>query len=211
MDTDRIAHIPGTSLPWVELLALGPEHAETVHGWFSDEKVRPWLDLGGGRQQLPKRELFLLLTGARSLTRLVRVPGCSQPFGLVCLGDVTNEMGSADIWGVRGTFAAGPGNVSVAAFLLMLATGFIDRDRAVIGSWIVEGNQFSIAMHERLGLRQTGRQRGRHLCDGLRRDRLLYDITRAEFAERFADVPAESGRSFASLNLRSVEQGIQHA
>ncbi|MCA3242303.1 MAG: GNAT family N-acetyltransferase [Rubrivivax sp.] len=204
MNFNDIARIPGTTLPWIELVPLQADQAATVHRWFDDEKVRPWLDLGGGRQQLQVRELYLLLTGSRSFTRLLRLPGSTEPLGLVCLGDVSNQMGSADIWGVRGCFAQSPGNVSVASFLLMLANGFVDLGREVIGSWVVEGNQFSIAMHQRLGMRETGRQRARHLSGGQRRDRLLFDITRAEFAERFGAVRAESGRCLDDLRSEAA-------
>lgn len=209
MSFKDISCIPGTTLPWIELIPLQTDHATTIHLWFADEKVRPWLDLGSGRQQLPVRELYLLLTGSRSFTRLARLPGSTEPLGLVCLGDVSNQMGSADIWGVRGTFAQSPGNVSVAAFLLMLANGFVDLGRTVISSWVVEGNQFSIAMHQRLGMRETGRQRARHFAGGQRRDRLLFDITRAEFAERFGAVRAESGRCMDDLQKAAASSPSQ--
>lgn len=147
-----------------------------------------------------------MLTGSRSHTRLVRIPGSTEIHGLVCLGDVTNLMKSADVWGVRGSYTSGPAQASVAAFLLVLANGFLDLDRQVIGSWIVDGNQFSIVMHQRLGLKETGRQRGRHVSNGLRSDRLLYDITREEFAQRFPHVPSESGRTFATMHTTASKQ-----
>jgi RimJ/RimL family protein N-acetyltransferase len=180
----------------LEFVPIRPQHMDLIVSWVSDEKARCWLDLGHGRQELPKRNLYLMLTDARHHARVFRVPGREALLGLVCLNDVTNEMGSADVWGVRAMSAGGPPHVSVAAFLLILASGFLDLGRHVIGSWIVEGNQLSIAMHRRLGLRETGRQRARHRMHGRHHDRLLFDITREEFCERFPQVPSEEGRVF---------------
>jgi RimJ/RimL family protein N-acetyltransferase len=204
------AKIPGTDLPMLELFPMRAEHIDLVASWISDEKARCWLDLGGGRQELPKRNLYLKLTDTRNCTRLFRMPGTQTLLGLVCLNDVTNEMGSADVWGVRGAYASGPANISVAAFLMMLATGFLDLDRHVIASWIVEGNEFSIAMHRRLGLVETGRQRNRHRMNGRQYDRLLFDITRDEFAARFPRVPSESGRTFEREAPTLLARGLEH-
>ena len=81
----------------------------------------------------------------------------------------------------------------------MLATAFVDLGREVVGSWIVDGNLFSVAMHVKLGFRECGRQRHRHLMNGRHHDRLLFDLTRSEFAARFGAVPAESGRTMDEL------------
>jgi len=189
--------IPGTKFPLLELIPLQPEHADMVAGWIADEKARTWLDLGGGRQSMSTRELYMMLTSRRNHARLYKLPNDDQPLGLVCINDSSNLMLSADVWGVRGEYDKGPRNVSVAAFLMALATGFVDLNRKVMGSWIVEGNGLSIIMHKRIGLQETGRQRQRHIMHGKTLDRLLYDITLDEFSERYANVPSESGRTLA--------------
>jgi RimJ/RimL family protein N-acetyltransferase len=192
------AKIPGTDLPLLRMDPVLPSDMETVHGWISDEKARVWLDLGAGRQSLSQREFFLLLTSPRNHARLFRAPEGGEALGLSCLNDVTNLMGSADIWGMRGLYARGPRNMAAASMLLMLADGFVDHDRAVIGSWIADGNIFSVGMHERLGMRQTGRQRARHRIGEVYYDRLLFDMTREEFAARYPDVAASSGATMRS-------------
>lgn len=196
------AAIPGTDLPLLRMDPVLPSDMAAVHRWICDEKARAWLDLGGGRQTLSTRELFLLLTSPRNHARLFRAPEGGEPLGLSCLTDVTNLMGSADIWGMRGLYARGPRHMAAASMLLMLADGFIDYDRAVIGSWIADGNIFSVGMHERLGMRQTGRQRARHRIGDAYYDRLLFDMTRDEFAARYPDVPASSGATMRSRLLR---------
>jgi hypothetical protein len=203
------ATIPGTTLPLIELCPLLPAHAEMVKGWIDDERARCWLDLDSGRQQMDTRPLYLMLTGARCHARLTRMPGSEHYGGLVCLNDSRNEMGSAGVWGLRGDYGPSVPNIAVAAFLVMLATGFLDLQREVIGSWVVDGNQFSVAMHERLGLQLTGRQRARHRMNGRLHDRLLFDITRDEFAERYPKVASEAGRTFAGL--RATEATVTSA
>ncbi len=194
-----VPRIPGTDLPLLRMDPVLPSDMATVHGWICDEKARVWLDLGGGRQTLSAREFFLLLTAPRNHARLFRAPQGGEPLGLSCLNDVTNLMGSADIWGMRGLYARGPRHMAAAAMLLMLADGFVDHGRTVIGSWIADGNVLSIGMHARLGMRQAGRQRARHRIGDVHYDRLLFDMTRAEFAALYPDVAASSGATMRSL------------
>src|SRR5687768_6506925 len=108
-------------------------------------------------------------------------------------------MGTAEVWGVRGGYAGGGANFSVSALLATSASGFLDLEREVIASWVVEGNGMSLAMHRHLGMCEVGRVRGRHVMKGRRCDRLLFDMTRAEFGERYPDVPSESGVTYRSL------------
>ncbi len=193
------AKIPGTDLPLLRMDPVLPSDMENVHSWICDEKARVWLDLGGGRQDLDRRELYLLLTSSRNHARLFRAPEGGEALGLSCLTDVGNRMGSSEIWGMRGLYARGPRNMAAASMLLMLADGFVDHGRSVIGSWIADGNVFSIGMHERLGMRSMGRQRARHRIGTTYYDRLLYDMTREEFTARYPDVAASSGASMRSL------------
>lgn len=193
------SQIPGTQLPMVDLRPIHTEHAEILHAWITDQRTKCWLDFGGGRRDISKRDLFLMVTSARNHARLFTLPGADRPLGLICLNDATNLTGSAEAWCVRGVYEDGPLNVTASAALLALASGFIDLDRQVIGAWVVDCNYLSIAMHVKLGLKQTGRMRNRHLVHGRRRDRLLFDMTRNEFAERYPDVPAESGRTMRQL------------
>jgi RimJ/RimL family protein N-acetyltransferase len=193
--------IPGTPLPMLQLVPLDPAHAALVHAWVSNDTARAWLDLGNGRQHMSQRDLYLMLTGPRTWARLFRVPGAGAPLGLVCLNDVHNEMGSAEIWGMRGSYSpADPPNVIAAAFVLGAANGFIEFGRQVIGSWVVEGNALSAGVQRLLGATETGRQRRRHVIGGRRLDRLMFDVTRDEFADRFPAVPGESGRTLREVS-----------
>ncbi len=195
------ARIADTDLPMLDLFPVAKEHADLVHEWIHDPRAKCWLDLGGGRQDMSKRDLFLMVTSARNHARLFRLPGQDEPLGLICLNDSVNLMGSAEAWGVRGVYSGAPANISASAFVLALASGFVDLGREVIGSWVVDCNQFSVAMHLKLGFQETGRMRNRHLMNGRHYDRVLFDMTRSEFAERYPDVPSENGLSIRQLQM----------
>lgn len=186
-------------MPSVDLSPIHKEHAEMLHAWISDPRTRCWLDFGGGRRDISKRELFLLVTSARTHARLFSLAGEGRPLGLICLNDASNLMGSAEAWCVRGVYEGGPLNITASAGLLALASGFIDLGRTVIGAWVVDCNYLSIAMHVKVGFKQTGRMRRRHFVNDRLHDRLFFDMTRDEFAERYPDVPAESGRTMRQL------------
>ena len=204
--------LPGTDFPRLEAVPIAGTDAAMLADWIGDDRARPWLDLGGGRQLLGARELYLLLASPTKLARLFRVPGTTVPIGFACLNDVTNLMGSAEVWGVRGAYAdGGPRNSALSSFLQILATGFIDRQRTVIGSWGSANNGLSVIMHKRLGMTQGGRARARHVMGGVAHDRLLFDMTAAEFGARYPDVPAESGRSWADLHPAAAAAGREMA
>lgn len=198
----EVEMFPGTDLPAVNLSPVRSSDIGAIHQWIDDDKARCWLDMGGGRQTLSKIQLHTMLTSARTCARLIHYQD-GGPVGLVCLNDADNLMGTADIWGVRGAYDGGPSNVAVAAFLAMLATGFLDLNREVIGSWVVEGNYLSLLMHQRLGMTEVGRPRGRHVIGTKRLDRILFDMTLAEFGEKFPDVPSESGQTYRQMMAKN--------
>lgn len=204
--------IAGTDLPRVAFSPVGAEHADMLHAWLGDERVNCWLDFGGGRQQLSKLALYALLTSKRNLARLFHPAQDPTPIGLICMTDIDNPMGSSEVWGMRGLYGTAPKHIATSAMLTALATGFLDQGREVMGSWLVDGNAPSLLIHRKLGLTETGRLRARHRINGRLHDRVLFDITRAEFAQRFPDVPSESGRTCRSLGwTESAEHALTAA
>lgn len=182
--------IPGTSLPAVDLHHVEGRHAEMISEWIAHRRTKKWLDLGNGRQEMGARELLLMLIGQRCYARLFTLPGSTEYLGLVCLNDYRNEMGSAEVWGLRGSYKTKLPNVTPAAFLSIVADGFLKFNRTVINAWAVDGNELSIQMIQRLGMRAMGRQRSRHVTDGNTFDRLLFDITASEFTALYPSICA---------------------
>lgn len=206
-NTPSTALLPGTELPFVELSAMGAEDFDSVARWIGAERARVWLDLGSGRQELPRRQLYMMLIGQHSHARLFRLPNEPRPLGLVALRDVNDLMGSAEAWVIRDLSVPSPRNVSAAACVRIFANGFLDLNRHLIHSWHVDCNRTSLRLHELVGMRRAGTLRQRHLIGGQRRDRWLYDMTRDEFGQRYPDVPSERGQTFGNQATRDpVEQ-----
>ncbi len=196
------ALIPGTRLPLLDSVPFAAEHAESVHAWAAADHVRDWIDLGNGKRQVSSREFYCFLSSSRNHARVFLDPGTHKPAGLACLNDVHNQMGFAEIWGIRGLFGSRIRGLAPATSLLMLATAFIDFDRESVGAWVVAGNSFAVALHRRLGYVQTGVQRRRHRIGSNWHDRVTFDMTRQEFANRYPLVPAASGRCWLEINSK---------
>jgi len=194
VNRQEVVRIPGTDLPLVTSVPFTAQHAELVHAWASAQHAQDWIDMGNGKRDLTCREFYCFLNSSRNHARVFLDPGTLQPTGLACLNDVHNQMGYAEIWGLRGQFTSRIRGLAPATSLLMLATAFIDFERESVGAWVVAGNSFAIALHQRLGYVRTGVQRRRHRVGQVWHDRVTFDITREEFATRYPRVPAASGR-----------------
>ncbi|MCP3102881.1 GNAT family N-acetyltransferase [Myxococcus sp. K15C18031901] len=200
MNTPPVPTLPGTRLPRMELLRFTSEHLDAVGAWMTPPGVRCWLDFGNGRQELSRRELFLLLTSPRVYARLFRLPGEGAPLGLVCLNNIDDQMGAMEVWVVRdGTVRRTVRNDVAGAIIGVMASGFLDHGRQVANSWVVASNRASIYLHNVVGMRRSGVQRSRHVVDGQRQDRWTYDMTLADFGELYPDVVSEQGRTFRGL------------
>ncbi|KFE69492.1 GNAT family protein [Hyalangium minutum] len=197
MSTPQVPLLPGTKFPSVETLPFSLEHLDTVWGWMTPPNVRCWLDFGGGKQELPKRQLYMLLTSPRVCARLFRLPGDTQPLGLVCLNNIDDLMSAMDVWVVRDVSVRRTVRNDVAgAIVSVMATGFLDYGRQVANSWVVASHRASIYLHNVVGMKRSGIQRLRHVMEGRRYDRWTYDMTLADFGEMYPDVPSEKGRTF---------------
>jgi hypothetical protein len=197
MSTQQVPSLPGTKFPWVETLPVGPDHLDTVWGWMTPPSVRCWLDFGGGRQELPKRQLYMMLTSPRVCARLFRLPGDTQPLGIVCLNNIDDLMDAMDVWVVRDVSVRRTVRNDVAgAIVSVMATGFLDYGRQIANSWVVASHRASIYLHKVVGMKRSGIQRSRHVMEGRRYDRWTYDMTLSDFGALYPDVLSEQGRTF---------------
>jgi|GEM_PF-3785355 len=197
--------LPGTTFPVVQFIPILAGDIDVIESWIADKKIHRWLDMGNGRQIITKMQLYSMLMSTKTYARLFGLPG-ESPVGLICINDIDNLMGTAEMWGLRGVYSSGPANIATAAALAALATGFLDYDREVMSTWVVDANHYSLRIHHKLGLKEVGRVRSRHVMDGKRHDRLLFDITREEFAALYPDVPSENGVTFRSMQPQFVER-----
>ncbi len=197
-------HQQDALLPKVTLAKVKSEDIRMLHSWLSDERVYRWLDMGGGRQLLSVLQLQSLMMSSRTYARLASVPGMPA-FGFVCLNDAQNLMGTAELWYLRGRYSGEPSRVMMSAILSVLASGFLDLKHAVISAWVADGNQSSLRLQQQIGMQQVGRQRARHVMDGQRHDRILFDMTLDEFGSRYPKLVSEQGLTYQSSAFNQNE------
>ncbi len=177
------------------LIPYSNTHTKKVCEWFRRESIVKWLDMGLGKQNLTDLELHILFCNPNNKVFLYG-PEKSRLVGLMSLNGYTHEMGLGEVWGLRGEKGGGR-NLTVSAFLRTIATGFLDFDREVISTWVAEPNILSHRVHDKCGFRSTGRLRSAHVLENKRCDRILYDVTKQEFAAIYPNIQSLNGKTFA--------------
>jgi RimJ/RimL family protein N-acetyltransferase len=164
----------------MQLRALETADIPLVAEWLNREENYRWLDFGGGLQALSAAALRVMNQRDVHRLRLFALDD-GGPLGIVALSNINMPSRSATLWYVLGNKAfEGRGHTKQAA-RKMLKEGFGELGLHSVNAWVVETNQASIRILERIGFRLLGMQRECHLLDGVLRDRLLYDLLATEF------------------------------
>ncbi|MDK2125936.1 GNAT family N-acetyltransferase [Parachitinimonas caeni] len=183
-------------LPDVYFKPLTGDDVALLEQWLEPANVHGWLDFGSGRQKLSRLQLQALVSSKKNWARFY-CDAEGRPIGFMCMVDIDNPMGSAEVFGLRGDLQNGPRHITTAAFINALATGFYDLDRSVMSTWVVASNRPSIQVHRKAGLTEVGRLRHRHVMAGERLDRVCFDITREEFGRLHPTAISEQGACYA--------------
>jgi RimJ/RimL family protein N-acetyltransferase len=158
-----------------------PERLRLAAEWLSRRENAQWLDFGDGRQAVTPEWLKLAMQRGTQAARLFTADD-GTPIGVVGLGNVNREFGTATLWVVLGDKSAGRRGYASRAVSRMLGVGFGELGLQSINTWIVEHNP-SVGVAERAGFRAFGRQRRCHRIDGQAYDRLWYDLLASEHRE----------------------------
>lgn len=153
---------------------LGQDHVDLVASWLTRPDVTQWLDFGRGRQSVPVLALTMLLRQDAHRLWLVR-DAADEAVGVVALADISPAFGTALLWYAVGAVAARGRGVATAAVAAVLGEAFDRLSLHAIQAWVVDGNDASVKVLQRNGFQRVGRQRGCHVIDGERRDRILFD------------------------------------
>jgi RimJ/RimL family protein N-acetyltransferase len=168
-----------------------PELLHTVAGWLALKENYQWLEFGNGRQILGPEWLKIATQRDREVLRVFTSED-DEPIGVVGLTDVDRTFGTARIWVVAGNKSFRCRGQSTRAASRLLTYGFETLGLGAVNTWIVEHNA-SVRIAERLNFRLIGRQRRCHLIDGVRYDRLWFDLLAEEHRE-ISDAPRECHR-----------------
>ena len=155
---------------------------ERVAGWLARKENFQWLDFGNGRQIVTPALLKIMAQRESHFLRVYTWGRGERPLGIVGLNSVDRAFGTGTLWAVAGEKSfANRGYVSLASSKL-LTLAFRDLGLHVVDTWIVDRNP-SLRSLARLNFRFIGRRRQCHVIDGLRYDRLLFDLLAAEHRE----------------------------
>jgi hypothetical protein len=147
---------------------------------MEDPAIHKWLDFTAGRQILSATALMVM---AKSPTNIVRAVHDAEgvPYAVVALSNVSTTFRSGMLWAFRSLERPRRGIRAAAWYRGIIEVGFREYELQSIYTAIVDINVPSIRAAEGAGMLQVGRQRLAHPIDGAFRDRLLFDITAAEF------------------------------
>lgn len=168
-----------------DMRPLDDETLPVVADWLANPLNYKWLDFGLGRQSLGVTALKIMRNSQSHYIRVIHEEG-GRPVGIFGLHNVDNPFGNAMLWGVRARLRP-PTQVRTRNVLLkVLRHGFEAHGLHSVHAWVVDRNTPSAMLMRSIGMTEMGRMRQCHLIDGVPRDRLLFDITRADFEAQCA-------------------------
>lgn len=164
------------------LVEIEPGDAKAIENWLLDPSIHQWMDFGGGRQTLSAIAIMVL---GRSRSHFVRLIKDSEgsPFAVVGLQHIDGQFKNSMLWYFRSDKTRKNGIKASEFTWAAVDHGFRTLGLQSIHAWVAENNVPSIALLKRLHFRETGRMRLAHRIDDVPCDRILFDITRAEFDE----------------------------
>jgi hypothetical protein len=162
------------------LRPLTPKNLDFVVRCLQDPLIYKWLDFGGGRQCLTVPELRVFMTSPINFVRVVHVPD-GQPHAFFCFQGLTGGFGTAMLWGVRAIVRPPFRSRADYETRRILQVGFEELGLHSVNTWAVECNHVSLKVIRRVGFREIGRQRSCHVIDGVRYDRIHFDMLAKEY------------------------------
>lgn len=159
-----------------------PEVIELVVGWLAPKENYQWLDFGDGKRVPTPAWLKIMTQKGTEVLRVFTSDLNGVPIGVVGLSNVDHIFKIATLWGVLGDKSYARQGYTTRALSKMLTLGFTELGLHTVNNWVVDHN-FSIRIMKHLNFRFVGRLRQCHVIDGVRYDRLLFDLLASEHKE----------------------------
>lgn len=167
----------------MQLKSIESGDISLVAAWLGDEENFRWLHFSHGLQKLNAVGLKIMIQRNIHQLRLFTPDDEDRPVGLVALSDIDSTFGTATLWAVLGDKRYGGRRLTTRALQRLLTLGFRDLGLAAVNAWTLEINEAGQRILDRLNFTLIGRQRGCHVMDGRRYDRLWYDLLAEEHEE----------------------------
>ena len=158
-----------------------PEDLDRVLGWMEDPAVHGWFDFGQGRQQLSAVALNVMARSPQNCMRIFGERSSDAALGVVVLSDVLHPFGTASFWVVRDRHRSAYPGITADATRALMHEGFNRFARSTINAWVVETNERSLRLLQRVGFQVYGVQRASHRMDGRVLDRVHLELLPERF------------------------------
>jgi RimJ/RimL family protein N-acetyltransferase len=171
----------------VSVEALGPDYFGMAATWLSQPDVNRWLTAEWRDRVVEPRLVAVAARNSRNRLFLARSSGV--PCGVVGLSDLDTVDHLAMIWYALGPSSLRGRGVMSEAVQLVVRLAFEKLGLDCVYAWTMADNVSSQRVLIKNGFREVGRFRQSALSQGVRVDRIYYDIipidtTRSPAAER---------------------------
>lgn len=153
-----------------------PEDLKAVSAWMEDPAVHRWFDFGQGRQQVSATALSIMARSPNYCMRIFSEPDRDDAGGVVVLSEVLHPFESAHFWVIRQPHRPARPGLTAAATRALLQTGFGRLGRRTVNAWVVESNERSLRLLDRVGFERIGLQRECHRVDGQLQGRVHLEL-----------------------------------
>ena len=155
------------------------EDCEAMAGWLSQPDVNRWLGSEWRGAAVDARRLAFALKDKQ--TRVFVVLAGSSPCGLVVISNLDAGDGVGLLWYAMGDSRFGRQGVMTRAVARVLDVAFAELGLNALQAWIHPDNIASLRVLEKAGFRAAGRLRDATVFGGVRADRLMFDVTLADW------------------------------
>jgi RimJ/RimL family protein N-acetyltransferase len=180
---------------------------ETIAGWLASPRIAGWLDFGTERPLTAVALKYAIAQGSMRLFTYAPADA-DAPIGVVGLSSIHARFRTALLWYALGEPRFAGRGLTGRAAAEVVRIGFQELELRAINAWVVDGNEASVRILEKIGFARIGRQRQCHRIEGRRRDRLLFDIVSSEFERRHGEGRLRAFAHDASIAFAGFDGAI---
>ena len=163
----------------VGIRAATSDDCESIARWLSLPAINRWLGSEWRGAEVDARRVAFMLK--RKDTRVFMTLAAGKPSGIVVVSNIDAGDAVALVWYALGESALAGRGVITRAVELVLDRVFTELGLETVHAWIHPDNRASRRVLEKTGFKVAGRLRDATMVDEVRADRVLFDITRADW------------------------------
>jgi RimJ/RimL family protein N-acetyltransferase len=166
----------------VTIRPASADDCEMIAGWLSRPDLTRWLGSQWRDSPVDPRRVAFALREKSNRFLVASVAG--QPCGLVAISDLDMGDGVGMTWYLLGEDRRSGQGIMTRAVHEAVGWAFAELDLASLYAWVHPGNAASIRLLEKVGFQPAGRLRAAAVVNDQRVDRVLFDLTRADWKSK---------------------------